>query len=72
MTVHITAVFVIAGAFGLSSTSAIAVNKPEGLTNLASPVEKAACSGHRRTYNSFAHCMRVNPRGTKYCNKICT
>ena len=33
--------------------------------------DKVICQGNRRNYTGFNHCMRVNTRGLRYCNRIC-
>ena len=34
-------------------------------------IKSVACQGNRRNYDDFNHCMRVNPRASRYCSKIC-
>jgi hypothetical protein len=29
------------------------------------------CIGNHRNYVGFNHCMRLNPRDLRYCNRIC-
>ncbi len=29
------------------------------------------CVGNHRDYTGFNHCMRLNPRSLRYCNRIC-
>jgi hypothetical protein len=37
----------------------------------ASPTIAVKCIGNHRNYVGFNHCMRLNPRGLRYCNRIC-
>jgi hypothetical protein len=74
MKLQIAAGLVVATFIGLGTTSANAVNKPVSLPQVTSQVQQVACSGNRRTYTDFAHCMRVNKGSSaaKYCSKICS
>ena len=63
------AVVVLATGGSMSSLQAAPISLPT--SPAVSKAERIVCQGNRRNYTDFNHCMRVNPRGLRYCSRIC-